>query len=200
MKTIKLEDLGIEISEEKVLECAAELIARNAMSDVGRGLYEEPADVLGDVSDTGHFRERLEKRVNEKIDEAIDNVAAKHVLPNIEEFIEGYCLQKTNEWGEAKGEPKTFTEYLVERTTQWIGEEVDHEGKAKNSRDSYHWRSKSTRMAFYVDKHLHFHMQRAMEAVVKSALPTLEKGLNEALAGNIKKALEQIRVAVGTKA
>lgn len=195
MTALKLSELGIELDEEKLLDRAAQIIADRALGK--QGIYEPDPDNEYTVGDP--FIHELDKRVKKKIDEAVEKIAGKNVLPHIDKFIEDYCLQETNQWGEAKGEKVTFTEYLVQRTNEWIGEKVNHNGEPKPARDSYGWRAHSTRLAHHIDKHLGFHMERAMKAVIGSAMPTLEKGLNEALAVNIKTALEDIRVSVSAK-
>ena len=41
-------------------------------------------------------------------------------------------------------------------------EEVDYNGKPKGT-DSFSWRPRSTRVAYMVDEHLHYSIERAMK-------------------------------------
>ena len=194
MTALKLTDLGIEVDREELLEQAAQLVAAQVLSDTG--MYDrEPEDdgdqeALPDIT----FGAALQARVEEKIRAAVDTVAAAHVLPKIEEVIENFCLQKTNEWGDKKGEPLTFTEYLVERAINWIQEPVNHQGKTKGE-DSYQFRAQTSRIAYLIDKHLQYHIERAMTDALKDANSAIAEGLN----GAVRTALSNVSVKVETR-
>jgi hypothetical protein len=172
--TINLADLGFtkEELQERVIERAARIL-----------LAEKGYDEDGEEFETDSKLARaLSSVIGQKIDKLINDLAEKHVLPNVGQYVETLTLQETNKWGEKTGSPKTFIEYLVARADAYLREEVNYEGKAKNEADSYSWRVSGTRVAHLVHKHLHYHIETAMKSAVAQA--------NGAIVGGLKKAVE----------
>ena len=153
------------------------------------------------MSETGYFRNQLEERVLEKVNEAIDNIAAQHVMPNMETFIEQFCLKATNEWGDAKGDSLTFTEYLVERATVWVTENVNRAGESRThyGRERSGWSPATTRIAHMIDSHLKNHIDKAMAGALGDFHSTLCEGLTEAVRISLTNVLERVKVDVSTK-
>lgn len=139
------------------------------------------------------FGNRVEGAVKERIDKVMSDAFEKHVHPKITEMVENVTLQATNRWGEARGEKLTFIEYLTERADAYIREEVNHNGKTQ-SEDSYSWRKHGTRIAYLVNSHLQYSIQRAMEQALGDVNSSVRKGLEEA----VKIALAGIKVSVNT--
>ena len=192
MTTLKLKELGIEIDEDRLLEQAAEIVAERAL-----GRYtDENGNWTEDSEAERLFNERLDKKIKARIDEAIEQIAARNVLPHIGEYIEAYCLQETNEWGEAKGKKLTFTEYLVQRAHAYLEEPVNHDGKPKDKKDSYGFRPHSTRVVFLIEKHLHYEIERAMKDALANSLGSVGKALVETTRAALKNAADRLRVDV----
>ena len=63
--------------------------------------------------DCDEFQSRTNKRVEaiikQRIDDAIEKLGDKYIAPNVLQLIENWKLQKTNEWGEKKADPVSFT-------------------------------------------------------------------------------------------
>jgi hypothetical protein len=158
--------------------------------------------ILGERDDDFPHGEVM-KEVNERIEEAVNAkvkaVADEFVLPRIEVLIEGFCLQKTNEWGEKVGEEMTFTEYLIKRAEFYLTEKVDYDGKPKGARDSYSWKASGTRVAHMIDKHLHYEISRAMKEAVGAANETLAEGLEAACRIKLGEISSRLQVEVKTK-
>lgn len=140
------------------------------------------------------FSQRLEKAVRAKVEERIDAAMNQHVLPKITEMVDGVCLQNTNEWGEKRGTPLTFVEYLTQRVDAYIREEVNYEGKPKSD-NVYGWSKRSTRIAHMIHEHLQYSIERAMVAALGEVNSSVRKGLEEA----VKHAIESVKVTVNTK-
>ena len=170
-----------------------ELLRRLVDQMIGKLLYDEYLDEDGRPA--GHrdseFKQKLEEQFRAKVDESVETIAGRHVLPNVEQFVEGLVLQKTNKWGEGKGKPVTFVEYLVERAEVYMSEEVNYDGRPKGT-DGYSWRAHSTRLVHAVHEHLQYEIDRAMKEVIKDANSQLSKGIQ----GSVKVALEQLLAKV----
>jgi hypothetical protein len=194
--SIGIEDLGI--SKEDLLARVIDKIASDAMAQ----------HVLQTDEDGEEFEDRIptrmaqavEERVVNKIDEAIDNIAAKHVLPNVAEYVETITLQQTNKWGERVGEPMTFIEYLVERAQAYLQEPVDYEGTPVDKRKAYRSSSVTqTRITHLVERHLHYSIEKAMKEAVKTANDAITGGIEQAVKIKLQEVSEGLKVTVKTK-
>lgn len=132
-------------------------------------------------------------RVVAAINAKVDAIAAAHILPRVEAMIEGLVLQQTNQWGEKKGEPVTFVEYLIERAEQFIKAPVDFEGKAKDDKGYCgSWKPSTSRIAFMIERHLQYSIETALDTVLKDANSKLAEGIEQA----VKIKLNEISLAL----
>ncbi|WP_434286268.1 hypothetical protein [Celeribacter sp. SCSIO 80788] len=184
-----LKDLGM--TEEQIVEKVVGQIADQM-------LYGKIGDLDYDEVECGgstNFRKAVDDLIKKRIDAAVEAVAAKHTLPNVSEYLENLCLQKSNEWGEKKGEEVTFIEYLTQRADTYMREPVDHSGKSKSESGGFSWSKRGTRVEYMIDKHLQYNISQAMQSALDSANKSIVEGLKEAV--NIK--LGEIKVALDTK-
>ncbi len=186
---ISIDALGI--TKEDLAVRVVDRIAEQMLSH----LYSDPD---GDETDEPtEFRRVIEKRVTARIDEAVDQIAAKNVLPNIAEYIENLCLQQTNKWGEAKGKKLTFIEYLIERAEAYLTEKVSYDGKAKGE-DHFSWTGTQTRVTYLVNKHLQYSIETAMKAALKDANSAIVEGLEETIKIKLNEVRKKLKVTVKT--
>lgn len=171
---LTLESLGL--TKEEIVE---RVVAR--ISDAV--LREHVEDEDGEDSPVSSpFAVILERKVIERVNVAVEEIAGRHVLPNVAAYVEGLCLQETNKWGEKTGKKAlTFVEYLVARAEVFLREEVDYHGKPRGT-DSYQWKAAGTRIAWMVHEHLQYSIQIAMQQALKTA--------NAAIAGGIEAAVK----------
>ena len=141
----------------------------------------------------------MDQRIEDAVNTKVKTVADEFVLPRIEALIEGFCLQRTNEWGEAKGEEMTFTEYLIRRAENYLTEKVDYDGKPKGARDSYSWKGHQTRISHMIDKHLHYEISRAMTAAVGEANKSIADGIEATCKIKLGEIASKLKVEVKTK-
>lgn len=184
---IDLESLGL--TRESLAERIVETIADRLLNGAGDG--DESRFEPG-------IRRELDKKIKEAIDGAVEKVAEAHLLPKVTGMLEGICLQATNEWGEKKGNPLTFVEYLIQRAEAYMHEKVSFQGKSK-SEDSYNWNPSTTRIAYMVHEHLQYSIQAAMKKAMENANASIIGGINEAVKlklGEVAKAF-QVSVSVG---
>lgn len=141
------------------------------------------------------FKHALDNTLREQINVAVEKWATAHVLPRIELGIAHLMLQATNEWGEKRGQPVTFTEYVVERANRYMTEEVDHEGKLVGGERRYGSKSQ-TRAMFLVDKYLRASVEDAMKEAIKNANSVLTEGLSQAIQDRLADLNERLKVQV----
>lgn len=173
-------ELGITQEEllERVLERAAEQVVEHFVSE-----------------DTA--RRTMQDVVRTAIDDVAERMASEVAEPLVQGQIESVSLQRTNEWGEAKGEALTFIEYLVKRAEGYFIEPVDHHGKTKSeSRSSYDWRSAQTRIAHMIDKHLQYSIKIAMEKALETANSKIVEGIQKTVKMKLDEVTKSLKVDV----
>lgn len=189
---IDLESLGF--TKEELQERAIARIVDAVMTD---RVYDHDDDC--EYERHSQFREDLKKRVKARIDEKVDELAQKFVLPNVSQYIETLTLQTTNQWGEKKAEPLTFVEYLVQRAEAYMTEKVSYDGKSKGESGGYSWTGTQTRITYLVHQHLHYSIETAMKDALKVATGAIAKGINETARLKLSEIAESLKVDVKTK-
>lgn len=170
---LTLESLGL--SRDEIIERVVGRLAESLLETW----------VPGDEDDEGgtvqtQFAKMLERKVLERVNVAVEEIAGRHVLPHVADYVETLSLQETSKWGEKKGVPLTFVEYLVARAEAYLREEVNYDGKVKGQ-DSYSWSKAGTRIAYMVNKHLQYSIQTAMETALKNANVAIVGGIEDAV-------------------
>jgi uncharacterized membrane protein YheB (UPF0754 family) len=188
--TLTLDALGFTREElaERIINTAADRLLVSYECDEDGEEY--PAE--------SRLAVQLQTLIKKRIDEQVTALADKHVLPHIAEFVETYSLQATNQWGEARGTKVSFTEYLIQRAEAYMTEQVNYDGKPKGT-DSYNWAGRSTRVAYMIDKHLHYSIETAIKKALAELNSNVAKGLADATKLSIGEALEKLKVQVSTK-
>src|SRR5579872_523053 len=173
-----IQDLGFtreEIEQKVVAKIADDLMAEYVYDD----------ETGTDVRDT-HLAVRFREIIKKHVERQLNKLAEEYVVPHVKDLIEGVALQKTNEWGEKQGAPRTFVEYLTDQATNYLSEPVDFDGKPVG-RGSYS-RETQTRLVNLVHKHLHYSIESAM----KDAVEVVKKQLGASLEQTCKLKLNEI--------
>jgi len=184
-KSIDLEAIGI--SAEELQERVVDRIAERALNNLSFDEYGDPH------ARPSALKRKIDEEIQKRIDEAVTEIADKHILPNVSEYVETLTLQTTNKWGEKKGEPITFIEYLVERAHAYMTEEVDWNGKTKGV-EYGSFRKAGTRVAFMIDKHLQFNIEQAMTQALREVNGSIAKGLEETVKMKLAEILQGLKV------
>lgn len=168
---IDLKTLGMtkaELQDRVVNGIVTQALASWAADGDGEGVAQESA-----------LSKRLQKIICERIDKDVNAIAAKHVLPNVSKYIEDLTLQETNQWGEARGKPITFVEYLIQRAEAYLVEKVDSQGKTKGENSYGSWSGTQTRVTHMIHGHLHYSIESAMKEALKNANGAIAEGIAE---------------------
>lgn len=191
MAELTLEALGL--SRDEIIDRMVDRLAE-------RMLRENVMDDDGDLVDVGYspFAQAVHDRVMAKINQAVEDIAARNVLPNVASYVENLSMQETNKWGEKTGQKLTFTEYLVKRAETWITEPVDYQGKPKGT-DSFSWRAHGTRIAHMIHEHLDYQIQTAIKQALAELNSKVAKGLHETVRIQLSEVLEKLKIEVKTR-
>lgn len=172
-----LEALGID------KEDIAQRIVDQAVESLMRSTGYNP-DEDHEVTYESRFKREIEKRLQEAVDKKIGNLAEVHLVPRVGELIEKANLQKTNQYGEKKGEPMTFIEYIASRAETYMSEDVDMNGKSKAEGD-YNWRASGPRltvlMRMYIRDTLENHAKKAVTDVNTVIAKNIAKAAQDAI-------------------
>lgn len=188
---LTLESLGLD--QDKLAEKLVDRLAQNMLTSIG---YDEDG---GDWFGTSPFARKLNDMVKARLDQVVNDLADKHVLPRVNEMVEGLVLQQTNQWGEKVGTPVTFIEYLTQRAEVYMQEPVNYEGKTQKESGSYGWSKAQTRITHLVEKHLHYSIDSAMKDALKIANSAIATGIEQTVKTKLSEITQGLSVAVKTK-
>ncbi len=188
---LDLAELGLtnEELQERVVEAIASRVLVNCTSDDEGREYGLPST----------FRKKLDESIKARIDKTISDLAAKHVLPNVAETVESLCLQATDEWGQKKGKPLSFVQYLVQRAEAYLIEKVDYSGKDKAECGGYSFSPSQTRITHLVHKHLHYSIETAMQEALKIANGAIATGIQETVKVKLAEIVAGLKTTVALK-
>lgn len=190
----------MEISLEALGLTKEEIQDRVVDGLVHRLVYSRFADEEGhDVEQQSDFRRTLDALVKERISAAVTEIAERELLPRVTQTVESIVLQETTKWGEKKGEPVTFTQYLVQRAEDYIREEVDWNGKSKAEAGSYTWSKGTTRISFLIHQHLQLRIEAAVKEALSVANAAIAGGLQDAVKIKLEEVVKGLKIAVTTK-
>lgn len=178
LETLKI--LGI--TPEKIMEMAVEKLIS--------GMREHYDDEYIEQRAARTFKEELQR----KIDDAVSAFLDKQLEPVLKGAVSTLILQPTNHYGERKGEPIPFVEYVTKRASEWLGEPVDGEGRA--GRDSYGGGTKQPRLMWAFDKYFGYQMQAAIKSVLDASLQSLGGSLAKMVEEHTRKLTAVVKVSL----
>jgi hypothetical protein len=186
---VTLESLGIskDAIEQKLIEHLAQELLTEIQYD-----YNDDSEYRARSS----LAKKLDALVKNHIDTTINALAEKHVLPNVSSYIENLTLQTTNQWGEKKGAPVTFIEYLTQRAEDYMQEKVSYDGKSKSESGPYSWNGTQTRITHMVHQHLHHSIETAMKQALQIATSGIATGLQETVKTKLAEVSQRLKVEV----
>lgn len=191
---MNLDLASLGFTKEELQERVIDRICQNILATME---YDPESDSEYPIA--SKFQQAIKQRVEQKVNETISALAEKHVLPNVAQYIETLTIQQTNQWGEKRGEPVTFIEYLTQRAQDYMQEKVDWDGKSKAERSGYSWEGKQTRITHLINSHLHFSIESAMKDALKVATGEIAKGIHETARVKLNEIAASLKVSVTTK-
>ena len=142
------------------------------------------------------FKQQIEKRVKDAVDQKIDAMFAEHVLPRVGEIIESADMRKTSHYGEPKGEPMTFKEYIASRAEVYMIEKVDYHGQSKDeSKDSYNWRESGPRLTVLMKLYIKDTLEKSAKSAISDVNKVIAKNIEQAAKDAITSCAASLKVA-----
>jgi hypothetical protein len=187
LQTLQTLGFSIEQLQQRVVDQICDTLLSNRHED---------EDGESSFYGASEFKRKLDAEIKKRINETIDALAEKHVLPNVTEYVENLTIQQTNEWGEKRGESITFIEYLIQRAQAYMQEKVNYEGRSKTESDGYSWNGKQTRITFLIEKHLHHSIEKAMKESLSIATGEIAKGIHETTRLKLNEIAASLKVGV----
>lgn len=190
MTTLTLESLGL--TKDEIIARVVDKIANDVRHET---LSDEDGEPIAGCST--RIEKEIQARVQAKLDACVAEIAERHVLPNIAKSVETLVIQETDRWGQKRGNPVTFIEYMVQRAEAYMTEQVDFRGNPKGT-DSFSWNAKSTRVAHMIHEHLHYQIEQAMKKAIGDLNSSVAKGLHEATRMALNEVYSKLKVEVKT--
>lgn len=185
-----LEALGIspeELGDRVVDQCVESLLNSTGFNP----------DTEEDVRYESRFKREIEERIQKAVDEKIAALAAVHLIPRVGEMIESADMRKTSAYGEPKGPPMSFKEYIAHRAGEYMSESVDHSGKSKaEANDSYSWRAAGPRLTVLMRGYIHDTLEKHAKAAVTDVNQAIAKSIEAAARDAITAAAAGLKVTV----
>lgn len=132
--------------------------------------------------------DQLQIMAIQRVDESLLKICEDYVFPFVEDMVKQITIERTNSFGELKGEPMTLTEYMVEITSNYIFESIDSAGRPKSHREYRHDVKNATRLEYIIDKY----QATMIENSIKDALKDMGPILSTRLSQSVKESLEKL--------
>lgn len=190
MNAITFEALGI--TKEELTEKLIDRLVEDFKTEI---VWDEDGRAHGRASD---ISKKITQKIAEQIQASVQRLGDTHVVPRMNELIEGLVIQRTNEWGEKTGAPVSFIEYLIKCAENYMVDPVDSSGKTKEEAGGYSWRKSTTRITHLVNSHLKYSIETAMKQALANANSQIVGGLEAAVKHALGEVQKKLSVSVKT--
>lgn len=147
---------ALGVTPEKLIEAAVDRL-------LDRRLGGEYADVEDAI------RQQTQEIAIKQLNEKVEAYLSEHMRPVIDRAVEMLSVPNTNRYGEPKGEPMPFIEYVTKCANEHLTEMVGEDGR----KEQYGSNFKQTRLMWYFNKYLGHSVNTAINAAVGKSLEAL---------------------------
>jgi hypothetical protein len=193
MNPIDLKSIGI--TEEELQQRVVDAIVNRMLSSTAFN-YDEGQS----FTTASPVYRKIQESIKSAIDAKFDMFFESHVCPLVGTKIDDLVIQKTNEWGEKRGEPVTFLEYLIEQAEKHLNEPLDARGRTRSqcaaTRDSFNPVRGSTRLANAIDQKIAMHLEQCVTIVVRDATDKVGTAMQDVLKNALETAKDKIKVKI----
>jgi len=182
---IDLESLGItkeELASRVVEGCVRDILESVHSDENGRESRLQ-----------SHFEKEVKKAVMDSAAKAVDAMCEKVLTAGIGQLIAEFAITPTNTYGEKKGEPITFAEFILKRAGDYLQHKVDPRTGATYT-DSYSRDSYPTRASWLINSALHEHLKATAQNAIAGTNKTIADAMNAAILEAVNNVKTQISV------
>ncbi len=185
-----LEALGIspeELGNRVVDQCVYELLNSTGFNP----------DTEEETRYESRFKREIEARIKSAVDEKIAAIAAAHLVPRVGEMIEKADMRQTSIYGEPKGPPMTFKEYIAHRAEAYMSEDVNYNGKSKaEDGNDFNWRSNGPRLTVLMRNYIRETLEKHAKSAITDVNKVIAKNIDKAARDAITAAASSLKVSV----
>lgn len=186
LQTLESLGLNIELLGDRIVDQCVEALLEST------GLDPETEE---ETRYESRFKREIEARIQKAVDSKIAALAEEHLLPRVGEMIEAANLRQTNNYGEPKGEPMTFIEYIAARAEVYMSEPVDRQGKT-GSEGGYNWKPEGPRLTVLMRLHIKDTLDKHAKAALTDVNKVIANNIAEAAKDAINSAAASLKVSV----
>ncbi len=132
--------------------------------------------------------DKMEQKMVDELELQVLNESRSQVGEIIKEVISG-TIQRTNKWGEEKGEPITLKELIINETKIWFTHPVDRDGNNTDA-NRYHSERDTTRAQWIVKKQVRPLVTEIVEKEFKKLKVEYSALLKEEIQKRVKSLLD----------
>jgi hypothetical protein len=192
IKTLEALGISAEALGERIVDQCVEVL----LSSTGFN-----PDTEEETRYESRFKREIEARIQKAVDEKIAALAAVHLIPRVGELIEQANMRRTNNYGEAKGPPMTFKEYIAYRAEQYMSEDVDYHGCSKadleaRNESTYNWKTCGPRLTVLMRNYIADTLEKHAKGAITDVNAVIAKNIEKAARDAITAAAGSLKVAV----
>ena len=115
-------------------------------------------------------------------------------------MIESADMRLTSRYGEPKGDPMTFKEYIASRAETYMSEDVDYNGTSKDElaakgSSTYDFRSSGPRLTVLMKLYIKDTLEKSAKAAINDVNKVIAKNIEQAAKDAITSCAASLKVA-----
>lgn len=188
-----LADLGMtqdELQQRVVASCADRLLTTFSVDDENVAYPRE-----------SKLKAAIKAEVWERIRKTVERNCEDEFQPRVDAYFESLLVPCTNKFGEKKGEPMTFMEYVTAAIDKYLAEAVDKDGRSREEASSrgVSFRKHRTRLEHVVDVQLTDRIHDLTKEAVQNISQTAGDRLIDAVKAELDRLSSSLTVAIKAK-
>jgi len=142
----------------------------------------------------------LRKHFVKEFSGAVEKMSTEVVEPILRQMITEKVFKKTNSWGERiSGETLTVMEFLEKQCKEYLLQDVNEKGKAKDEcgdYDSRNWKNAGKRIDVMVESEVSSRISEAVQLASQASLKAVGAAYRDRINSAVTMALDSVRIDV----
>ncbi len=149
--------------------------------------------------DESKFRREMDDQIKKHVQSGIEKVIAAVLQGEITAQIENLKFEKTNGYGEKKGDPQTLREWITDRITTYFNEDVNEKGESVKE-NSYSWKCAGKRAMVLFKVTMREEIQQSINAMWRDGNKPLLDAVQEAVTNQLTFLRDNLKLFTSTSA